>query len=130
MTLLEAIGTWFEEQEFGELGADLFLRERPSRPVALTVLSVDGGEGETYRPVQQARLRCAVRADSAVEALERAEAIQDRLHQRENFPLGDGWWCYLALCRQTPALAGTSRPDGGGPGVMAECGFRLVVRAR
>jgi hypothetical protein len=128
MTLLEAVGAWFEEQELGELGADLFLYDRPSRPVALTALYLEDGDAELYRPVRQARVRCAVRAETAQEALERAEAIFDRLHGRENFSLGEAWWCYLAAGRQAPVLTGRSQPEGGGPGMVAECGFGLVVR--
>ncbi|HOF86845.1 MAG TPA: hypothetical protein PLZ36_01905 [Armatimonadota bacterium] len=129
MTLLEAIGAWFAAQEFGEVGVDLFLQERPSRPVGVTALYLDGGEAEVSRPVRRVRLRCAVRAESAHEALEGADAIFDRLHGRENFPLDDGWWCYLAAGATTPALAGRAQPEGGGPGMVAECGFVLVVRA-
>jgi len=129
MTLLEAIGAWFGAQEFGELGVDLFLQERPSRPVGVTALYLEGGEAELSRPVRRVRLRCAVRAETAREALEGVEAIFDRLHGRENFPLDEDWWCYLAAGRMTPAPAGRSQPDGGGPGRVAECGFVLVVRA-
>ncbi len=124
MTLLEAVGAWFEAQELGELGVDLFLQDRPSRPVEVTTLYLEGGESDAYRPVRQARVRCAVRAESLLEAQERAEAIFDRLHQRENFPLGAGWWCYLAQGRQTPAPGKRTQP-----GALTECVFRLVVRA-
>ena len=129
MTILEAIGGWFEEQELGTPGIDLFLQDRPSRPVALTALYLDGGMVESYRPTRRVRLRCSVRAETAPEALDGAEAIFERLHQRENFPIGDGWWCYLALGRKAPMLARRSQPDGGGPGAVAECVVEMVVRA-
>ncbi len=127
--LLTAIGEWLQEQEVGTLGADLFLHERPSRPVALTTVYLEGGYApDVYRPVEHPEVRCQMRADTAQEALERAESLYALLHRRENFPLGDGWWCYLALGRQVPALVGASRPEQAGPGALAECAFTLSVR--
>jgi hypothetical protein len=129
MSLLQAIGAWFEAQELGELGADLFLHERPSRPVALTVLDLDEGGGvDLYRPLQRPVLRCVVREDTAEEALAKAEAVFDRLHGRENFPLGEGWWCYLAQGFRVPRLLPAALPNAAGPGALAECGFGLLVR--
>jgi hypothetical protein len=129
MTLLQAIGEWFEELEVGVLGADLFLGERPSRPVAVTAVYLEGGPAaDVYRPVERPVLRCLLRADTAPEALERAEALYDMLHGRENFPLGDDWWGYLAMAMRAPVLVGPSRPAQSDPGAMAECVFALTVR--
>lgn len=129
MTLLQAVGEWLQTQEVGILGGDLFLNERPSRPVSLTTVYLEGGHApDVYRPVERPAVRCVVRADSAAEALEGAEALYDLLHARENFLLCDGWWCYLALAARRPALLAVSRPDGSGPGMLAECTFGLSVR--
>jgi len=131
MTILQAIGEWVQAQEMGVLGVDLFLFERPSRPVTQITLAIeDGGPFDPYRPIAKPLLRCLVRGETAEDALELAEALCDLLHGRENFELADGWWCYYAMTRGAARLLPQSHPDGGRPGVTAECRVLMSVRRK
>ena len=130
MTMLQAFGNWLEEAEVGTLGVDLFLGERPASPAVLVAVTQVGGEdADVYLPVLHPIFRCVVRAATSEEALESAEALRDRLHQRENFALAPGWWCYLALVLRPAQLCGRSTPEGELPAVLAEVEVRMSVRS-
>ncbi len=130
MTMLQALGNWLEEAEVGTLGVDLFLGERPASPAALVAVTQVGGEdADVYLPVLHPIFRCVVRAAAGEEALEIAESLRERLHQRENFALSPGWWCYLALVLRPAQLCGRSTPEGELPAALAEVEVRMSVRA-
>lgn len=124
MTLLHALGDWFDDLDLGTPGVDLFLGDRPARPVAAILLDIDSGYApDVYRPEERPVLRCLVRAETAEEALERADALCDTLDGREQFPLGDRWWCYAVWLQHAPRLL-TRTVDG----AQAECRFALSLR--